>query len=180
MDPERMVDIPILEHPGKLSPIWGAIVPQKNSSLTSDVGLHVDLEERTIGAHEGLDFVELVHSHNIKLYVRQMFITDDCQGLIPEYLNFIHGIIDFENLPLNSSSESICKSITDHCLDLLVAFSEDTALFSEFYKVYGGYLKLGIEEDGVNRETLLRLTHLLNPDETSLPEKINADASPSS
>jgi molecular chaperone HtpG len=105
--------------------------------------------------------------HGVKLYVRRVFITDDCADLLPGYLRFLRGLVDSEDLPLSISREmlqhnplvaKIRAALVKRALsELTKLIDKEPESYADFWKDFGPVLKEGLYEDQEQRETLLKL-----------------------
>lgn len=124
-----------------------------------------------IPARAPIDLFDREHRHGIKLYVKRVFIMDDVEKLLPNYLRFVRGVIDSNNLPLNVSREILQESkdidtikagVVKKVLGLIEDLSkseddEGKEKFRVFYREFGQVLKEGAGEDFANRERIAKL-----------------------
>ena len=122
------------------------------------------------------DLFDREHRHGIKLYVRRVFIMDDAEQLLPNYLRFIRGVIDSNDLPLNVSREILqeskdIESIRAGAVKKVLSLIEDLAQggegsdqekFKTFWKEFGQVLKEGVGEDYANRERIAKLLRFVS------------------
>ena len=124
-----------------------------------------------IPARAPFDLFDRERRHGIKLYVQRVFIMDDVEKLLPNYLRFVRGVIDSNNLPLNVSREilqeskdidSIRAGVVKKVLGLIEELSKNEDekgkdKYKTFYREFGQVLKEGIGEDYANRERIAKL-----------------------
>lgn len=121
-----------------------------------------------IPSQQPMDLFDPARKTKVKLYVKRVFITDDCEDLLPSYLRFMRGVVDSEDLPLNISREmlqnnpvmrSIKNAVTKRILsELDKKADKDPDGFNEFWKSFGPVLKEGIYEDFERRDQILKMS----------------------
>ncbi len=106
------------------------------------------------------------HYNRIKLYVKRVFVNDNCEDILPDYLNFVPGIVDSEDLPLNVSREmlqqskvyqTIKKNLIKQCITMFENCAEDDEQYGKFWKHFSQNIKLGVYEDDKHQAKLSKL-----------------------
>lgn len=120
-----------------------------------------------IPAQAPWDLFNRDHKHGLKLYVQRVFIMDDAEQFMPNYLRFVRGLIDSNDLPLNVSREilqdsrvtqSLRAALTKRVLQMLDKLAKDDAeKYQKFWQQFGLVLKEGPAEDGGNAEAIAKL-----------------------
>lgn len=112
------------------------------------------------------DLFDPKRQSRLKLYVRRVFITDDCESLLPGYLRFVRGVVDSADLPLNISREMLQESaltakiragLVKKILAELEKRSQDAEDYKAFWEAFGPVLKEGLYEDFERREQILKI-----------------------
>ncbi len=120
-----------------------------------------------------MDMFQMESKHGLKLFVQRVFIMDEAQQFLPNYMRFVKGVIDSNDLPLNVSREllqdnkitqTLKKTCTKRVLTMLDKLSKDEAKYKEFYAEFGNALKEGTAEDFANKD---KITNLLRFTSTS-------------
>ncbi len=143
-----------------------------------------------IPARAPFDMFDREHRHGIKLYVQRVFIMEDAEKLLPNYLRFVRGVIDSNNLPLNVSREILQESkdidtiragTVKKVLGLIESLSkseddEGKDKYKTFWREFGSVLKEGVGEDFANRERIAKLLRFISThDESDEPSVSLAD-----
>ncbi|CDS39299.1 heat shock protein [Echinococcus multilocularis] len=171
----------------KTEPLWmrspGDITPEEYSKFYLQLSLdfedhlavtHFSAENEVVfrallfvPKHIPIDyFAKNGRLHNVKLYAKRVLVTDRCKNLIPEYLNFIFGVVDVENLPLNIGRESIQQDnilqrireiLVEKSIELVEEMSKDPVNYMTLHEQFSKSIKLGVYEDNENRYKLANL-----------------------
>ena len=119
-----------------------------------------------VPSERSLDLFDPDRKQRLKLYVKRVFITDDCEGLVPSYLRFLKGVVDTPDLPLNVSREmlqdnpllrKIGRGLVSRVLSEIGKAAEDKDRYAAFWEAFGAVLKEGVYEDFERRASILNL-----------------------
>ena len=126
------------------------------------------------------------HKHGLKLYVQRVFIMDDAEQFMPNYLRFVRGLIDSNDLPLNVSREILQDSrvtqtlraaLTKRTLQMLEKLAKDDAeKYQTFWKEFGLVLKEGPAEDSANQEAIAKLLRFASTHNDSADQNVSLEA----
>ncbi len=123
--------------------------------------------------------------HGLKLFVQRVFIMDDAEQFLPNYLRFVRGLVDTADLPLNVSREllqesritqKLCKALTKRTLDMVAKLAKDKEKYTKFWKEFGAVMKEGPVEDYSNREAILKLLRFASTKNDSPIENVSLEA----
>ena len=131
------------------------------------------------------DLFNREHKHGLKLYVQRVFIMDDAEQFMPNYLRFMRGLIDSNDLPLNVSreilqdnktTEALRKALTKRSLQMLEKLAkEDAEKYQQFWKEFGLVLKEGPAEDFANKETIAKLLRFASTHKDSSEQTVSLE-----
>ena len=131
------------------------------------------------------DLFNREHKHGLKLYVQRVFIMDDAEQFMPNYLRFMRGLIDSNDLPLNVSREilqdnkitaALRKALTKRSLQMLEKLAKDDAeKYLQFWKEFGLVLKEGPAEDFANKETVAKLLRFTSTHHDSSEQTVSLE-----
>ena len=131
------------------------------------------------------DLFNREHKHGLKLYVQRVFIMDDAEQFMPNYLRFMRGLIDSNDLPLNVSREilqdnkttaALRKALTKRSLQMLEKLAkEDADKYQQFWKEFGLVLKEGPAEDFGNKETIAKLLRFASTHNDSSEQTVSLE-----
>lgn len=131
------------------------------------------------------DLFNREHKHGLKLYVQRVFIMDDAEQFMPNYLRFMRGLIDSNDLPLNVSREilqdnkitaALRKALTKRSLQMLEKLAKDDAeKYLQFWKEFGLVLKEGPAEDFANKETIAKLLRFASTHNDSSEQTVSLE-----
>ncbi|GAA7508338.1 molecular chaperone HtpG [Helicobacter pylori] len=131
------------------------------------------------------DLFNREHKHGLKLYVQRVFIMDDAEQFMPNYLRFMRGLIDSNDLPLNVSREilqdnkitaALRKALTKRSLQMLEKLAKDDAeKYLQFWKEFGLVLKEGPAEDFANKETVAKLLRFASTHHDSSEQTVSLE-----
>lgn len=138
-----------------------------------------------IPAHAPWDMWNRDHKHGLKLYVQRVFIMDDAEQFMPNYLRFVRGLIDSNDLPLNVSREilqdsrvtqNLRNALTKRVLQMLDKLAKDDAeKYQTFWQQFGLVLKEGPAEDGSNREAIAKLLRFATTQSDSSAQTVSLE-----